>query len=145
MSIHLSWSSEVLTDFSDNQHPLAGRIQQYVERMMRSKSDIFDESSRKRGPPEPTDGLDASKRQKLNAQVINAAPKLDVPPLAPGPHSVAELFTITPDPGIKTFDVAQLPEDMVVRIGITILQRLDSDRLNQAIEVSFSCELDYRI
>ncbi|KUJ11120.1 uncharacterized protein LY89DRAFT_654818 [Mollisia scopiformis] len=118
----------------DNQHPLAGKIQQYVERMMRSKSDIFDEVSRKRGPPEPTDGLDAAKRQKLAAQVTSAPPKFHVPPLDPGPHSVAELFTVTTDDALKAFDVAQLSEDMVVKIGITILQRIDVDMLNQAVE-----------
>ncbi|KAE8442674.1 hypothetical protein EG329_002972 [Mollisiaceae sp. DMI_Dod_QoI] len=118
----------------DNQHPLAGRIQQYVERMMRSRSDIFDEPSRKRGPPEPTDGLDSAKRQKLGAQVTNAAPKLHVPPLAPGSHSVAELFTVTTDDALKAFDVAQLSEDLVVKIGITILQRIDADTLNQAVD-----------
>lgn len=118
----------------DPQHPLAGKIQQYVERMMRSKADIFDEQTRKRGPPEPTDGLDASKRQKLNAQVKPSAPKFHVPPLAPGSHSVAELFTVTNDEGLKGFDVAQLAEHLVVKIGITILQRLDADTLNQAVE-----------
>ncbi|CZR54124.1 related to pre-tRNA processing protein / PF I subunit [Phialocephala subalpina] len=118
----------------DNQHPLAGKIQQYVERMMRSKSDIFDEQTRKRGPPEPTDGLDAAKRQKLSAQVKPAAPKFHVPPLAPGSHSVAELFTVTTEEGLKGFDVAQLAEHLVVQIGITILQRLDADTLNQAVE-----------
>lgn len=122
--------------FSDHQNPLAPRISQYVERMVRSKSDIFDEASRKRGPPEPTDGLDHAKRQKLGAQVANAAPKFHVPPLTPGPHTVGELFTVTTDEALKAFDVAMLSEDMVVKIGITILQRIDADTLNQAIEVS---------
>lgn len=131
---------EVLTKFSDPQHPSAGKIQQYVERMMRSRSDIFDEQTRKRGPPEPTDGLDVAKRQKLNAQIKPAAPKFHVPPLAPGPHSVAELFTVTNDDGLKGFDVAQLAEHLVVKIGITILQRLDADTLNQAVEVNPSKE-----
>lgn len=103
---------------------------------MRSKSDIFDEISRKRGPPEPIDGLDASKRQKLRAQITNTPPKFQVPPLAPGPHSVAELFTVTTDDALKAFDVAQIPEDLVVKIVITILQRIDSNTLNQAVEVS---------
>lgn len=129
-------ASDVLTKLSDNQHPLAGKIQQYVERMMRSKSDIFDEVSRKRGPPEPSASLDAAKRQKLVAQVTSAPPKFLVPPLAPGPHSVAELFTVTNDDALKAFDVAQLSEDLVVKIGITILQRIDADTLNQAVEVS---------
>ena len=120
---------------SDPQNPLAGRIQQYVERMMRSRNEIFDEASRKRGPPEPTDGLDAAKRQKLGAQVPNAVPKFHVPPLKPGQHTVAELFTVTADEGLKSFDVAQLSPDLVVKIGITILQKLDGDTLDQAVEV----------
>ena len=120
---------------SDPQNPLAGRIQQYVERMMRSRNEIFDEASRKRGPPEPTDGLDAAKRQKLGAQVPSATPKFHVPPLKPGPHTVAELFTVTTDEGLKAFDVAQLTEYLVVKIGITILQKLDADTLNQAVKV----------
>jgi symplekin len=121
---------------SDPQNPLAPKIQQYVERMMRSRSDIFDEASRKRGPPEPTDGLDAAKRQKLGAQM--SAPRFHVPPLTPGSHTMAELYTVTTDDALKAFDVSQLSEDLVVKIGITILQRIDADTLNQAIEVSTS-------
>ena len=128
---------EVLTGSSDPQNPLAGRIHQYIERMMRSKTDIFDESSRKRGPPEPTDGLDPAKRQKLGAQIISPPQnRLYVPPLTPGSHTIAELFTITADEALKAFDVAMLSEDLVVKIGITILQRINADTLNQAVEVS---------
>lgn len=101
---------------------------------MRSRNDIFDEASRKRGAPDPTDGLDPAKRQKLGAPVANAAPKFLVPPLTPGPHTIAELFTVTGDEALKAFDVAQLSEDLVVKIGITILQRIDADTLNQAVE-----------
>lgn len=106
---------------------------------MRSKTEIFDESSRKRGPPEPTDGLDAAKRQKLAAQVTQVpppVPKFYVPPLAPGLHTTAELFTVTTDEQLKAFDVSMLSEELVVKIGITILQRLDAETLNQAIVVS---------
>ncbi|PQE07055.1 hypothetical protein CJF30_00009474 [Rutstroemia sp. NJR-2017a BBW] len=118
----------------DPQNPLAGRIQQYVERMMRSKTEIFDEATRKRGPPEPTDGLDLAKRQKLGAQVIPPAPtRLHVPPLAPGSHTIADLFTVTTDEALKGFDVALLSEDLVVKIVITILQRLNPDTIEQAV------------
>ncbi len=103
--------------------------------MMRSKIDIFEEATRKRGPQEPIDGLDAAKRQKLGAQILPIAPKFHVPPLKPGLHTIAELFTVTNDEALKTFDVAMLSEDLVVKIVITILQRIDTDTLNQAIEV----------
>lgn len=103
--------------------------------MMRSRSEIFDESTRKRGPPEPTDGLDMAKRQKLGAQIEPSVPKFHVPPLGVGTHTIADLFTVTTDDALKAFDVAQLPEDLVLKIGVTILQRLDVNTLNQAIEV----------
>ncbi|THV53677.1 hypothetical protein BGAL_0044g00020 [Botrytis galanthina] len=115
----------------DPHNPLNGRIQQYVERMMRSKTEIFDEGNRKRGPPEPVDALDPAKRQKLGAQV--KAAQLHIPPLTPGNHTIAELFTITTDEALKGFDVALLSEDLVVKIGITILQRIDTDTIEQAI------------
>lgn len=135
--------------YREPQNPLAGKIHQYIERMVRSKTEIFDELSRKRGPPEPTDGLDAAKRQKLaqaQAQSTHtppSVPKLHVPPLVPGPHTTAELFTITTDELLKAFDVAMLSEDLVVKIGITILQRLDADTLNQAIAVCHSVHSSY--
>ena len=123
--------------YRDPQNPLSGRIQQYVERMMRSRTEIFDETNKKRGHPEYIDGMDLAKRQKLSGRGINAAAnRLHVPPLTPGPHTIGELFTITTDDALKTFDVAQLSQDLVVKIGVTILQRLDSDVLNQAIAVS---------
>lgn len=104
--------------------------------------EIFDETSRKRGLPEPTDGLDLAKRQKLGAQVNSAAPyRFHVPPLRPGSHTIAELFTVTTDEALRAFDVAQLSADLVVKIGITILQRIDADTLNQAIEVSLPLQL----
>ncbi|KAL2070687.1 hypothetical protein VTL71DRAFT_13713 [Oculimacula yallundae] len=118
----------------DQQHPLAGKMHQYIERMMRSRTDIFDESTRKRGPPEPTDGLDAAKRQKLAAPVPKIAPRFQVPPLTPGPHTIAELFTVTTDEALRSFDVSQLSEELVLKIGITIMQKIDADTLNQAVE-----------
>jgi symplekin len=123
---------------SDPQNPLAGRIQQYVERMMRSKTEIFDEASRKRGPPESVE--DPAKRQKLGAEAKAALPavRLEVPPLTPGPHTIADLFTISTDEALKGFDVALLPEDLVVKIGVTILQRIDAATIEQAINVSRS-------
>lgn len=98
--------------------------------------EIFDEGSRKRGPPEQIDGLDPAKRQKLGAQINTPQQnRLHVPPLTPGSHTIAELFTITTDEALKAFDVAQLSEDLVLKIVITILQRLNTDTLSQAVEV----------
>lgn len=119
---------------SDPHGPLALRIQQYVERLIRSRTEIFNEAHRKRGPPEPLDVLEAAKRQKLGAAV--AAPvNLVIPPLSPGPHTLAELFTITQDKGL-VFDVSQIPEDLVASIGVALISQLDEGLLKQAITVS---------
>ncbi|KAI9702060.1 MAG: hypothetical protein M1836_001404 [Candelina mexicana] len=115
--------------------PLAGRIQQYIERLLQSRTDIFDEGSRKRAAPsEPTDGLDNAKRARLGADV-STTPQFNpsMPPLPPGPTSVAQLYTLTSDQGLATFDVQQLPIDLVARITIPILHRVDQGSLDQAI------------
>ena len=115
---------------------MALRIHQQVERLMRSRTEIFEEATRKRGPPEPVDGMDSAKRQRLDAEV-NSTPssRLYIPPLTPGPHTVGELFTLSTDEGLKKFDVASLDEDLVIRIAATILSTVDTNTLNQAINV----------
>jgi symplekin len=102
---------------------------------MRSRTEIFDDVNRKRGLAEPIDGLDLAKRQRLGADVSTPLNQLHIPPLAPGPHTVAELFTLNVDESVKGFDVSQMPEDLVVKIGISILLKVDAGTFNQAINV----------
>lgn len=114
---------------------MALRIHQHVERLMRSRTEIFEEATRKRGPPEPVDGMDSAKRQRLGAETSTTSSRLFIPPLTPGPHTVGELFTLSTDEGLKKFDVASLDEDLVIRIAATILSTVDANTLNQAINV----------
>lgn len=103
---------------------------------MQSRLDIVDEeASRKRGlPAEPTDGLDNAKRARLDAET---PPLMKIPPLPPGRLSYAQLYTLTEDAGLSSFDVKQLPPDLVVKIAIPILARIDQSSLNQAIDVGY--------
>ncbi|KAL5347246.1 hypothetical protein ACLOAV_007555 [Pseudogymnoascus australis] len=117
----------------DPQGPMALRIQQYVERLIRSRTEIFDEAHRKRGPAELVDGPDSAKRQKVGAAVAAPITNLVIPPFSPGPHTIAELFTITQDKGL-IFDVAQIPEELVASIGVALMSQLDEGLLNQAIK-----------
>lgn len=114
---------------------MALRIQQYIERLIRSRTEIFDEAHRKRGPPELVGGNDSAKRQKVGASVAAPITNLVIPPLTPGPHTIAELFTITQDKGL-IFDVSQIPEDLVASIGVALMSQLDEGLLKQAIKVS---------
>lgn len=121
--------------FRNPNNPLGGRIQQYIDRMAQSRNDIFQEGPRKRGPPtEPTDASDNAKRMRVGAET---PPQLKIPPLPPGPNSVDQLFTLTEDAGLTSFDVKQLPLDLVVKITVPVLARVDQSSLDQAVAVCY--------
>ncbi|KAJ5817925.1 hypothetical protein N7447_007933 [Penicillium robsamsonii] len=113
-------------------HPLTGRMQMYIERLMQSRLEVTDDASRKRGlPNEPTDGLDNAKRARLNAL---PPPMLKIPPMAPGPASFDRLFTLTEDTGLSSFDVKQLPIDLVLKIVVPLLSQVHDSTLAQAVD-----------
>ena len=107
------------------------RIKAYIDRLARIRLDVFDEGSRKRGPPnEPTDGLDNNKRRRLGAEL----PERPEPePLPPGPVSLGQLFTLTKDPALANFDVTSLTLDIMVKIIPPVLVRIDQQALDQAL------------
>ncbi len=117
---------------------LAPRIQQYVDRLNQSRLEVFDDNSRKRGAPsEPTDGLDQTKRARLGAQVMEQpVRRLEVHPLPPGPVSAAQLFTITTDSALTSFDVRQFPVELVLQLLKAVSYKLDQRLVDQAVEVS---------
>ena len=133
-SWHLPLSRTPRVDEGKNRNPagfMAPRIHQYLERLTMSRVDGVDEVPRKRAAPtEPTDGLDQSKRAKLKAN-----PSLEIPPLPQGPISLAQLFTLTSDEGIASFDVQQLPAEVIVRLISPVLSAVNEGLLDQAVEV----------
>ncbi|KAB8230194.1 RNA-processing protein PTA1 [Aspergillus alliaceus] len=113
-------------------HPLASKMQQHIERLMQSRLEAVDDSSKKRGlPAEPTDGLDNMKRAKLD---VESPPLIKVPPLPPGPISYSQLYTLTEDTGLSSFDVKQLPVDLLVKIVVPVLARVDQSAMHQALD-----------
>ncbi|KAI8159026.1 mRNA cleavage and polyadenylation specificity factor complex subunit pta1 [Colletotrichum sp. SAR 10_65] len=117
----------------DPHNPMAPRIQQHVERMMRMRNEIFDEAGRKRAyEAQHHDGMDP-KRQRLVPQV-STTPQIQITPLPPGPHSLGDVFTLTGSEGLKAFDVATLPPAMAAKISITTLIRTDQHLLMKALE-----------
>ncbi|KAJ5577841.1 uncharacterized protein N7459_006805, partial [Penicillium hispanicum] len=113
-------------------HPMVGKMQVHIERLMQSRLEVVDDSSRKRGfPSEPTDGLDTTKRARLDALT---PPLLKIPPLPPGPTTYDQLFTLTEDVGLSSFDVKQLPPDLVVKIAVPLLAHVNQSMLTQAVD-----------
>lgn len=118
-------------------------MQQHIDRLMQSRLEMTDDASRKRGlPAEPTDGLDNAKRARLDAQM---PPLLKVPPLPPGPTSYQKLFSITEDAGLSNFDVKQLPVDLLVKILVPVLNRVDQSVMTQAVDVCYLRTLRHHI
>lgn len=114
-------------------HPYVGKMQMYIERLMQSRLEAADDASRKRGfPAEPTDGLDTAKRARLDAMT---PPLHKIPPLPPGPTSYAQLFTLTQDVGLSSFDVKQLPPDLLVKITVPLLSQVNPSMLTWAVDV----------
>ncbi|RAK74131.1 RNA-processing protein PTA1 [Aspergillus fijiensis CBS 313.89] len=113
-------------------HPFFRKMEQHVDRLKNSRLETVDDATRKRGPPaEPTDGLDKTKRTKLDAET---PPLVKIPPLPPGPTSYSQLFTLTEDAEASRFDVKQLPPDLLVNIVVPILARVDQSALTQSID-----------
>ncbi|KAL8791036.1 MAG: hypothetical protein Q9213_000243 [Squamulea squamosa] len=111
--------------------PFAGRIRQYIDRLAQTRFEMFEEGSKKRGLPiEPTDGLDNAKRMRLGAELPD---RPGPPPLPSGPVSHAQLFTLTRDKGLTSFDVTQLPIDLIVRITVPVLHRIEQPAVDAAV------------
>ncbi|KAM0287785.1 hypothetical protein ACHAQH_000317 [Verticillium albo-atrum] len=114
----------------DPHNPIVPRIQQHVEGMMRMRSEILDESNRKRGLEVMPDGVDP-KRQRMLAP---APQQLEVTPLAPGQHTLADVYTLTGSEGLKAFDISTVPAELVAKINVSTLSRLDPQLLSKAVE-----------
>lgn len=124
--------------YRDPQNPLAPRIQQYVERMMRSRAEIFDDASRKR-PLVDQHGVayGDAKRQRLGAEA-SAAERAQIPPLGPGPHTLAEVFSLTSNVLLQGFDATLVSAPLATKISVATLSRVDPAALDRAIEVGRS-------
>ncbi|KAL2758824.1 hypothetical protein ACRALDRAFT_1080491 [Sodiomyces alcalophilus JCM 7366] len=116
----------------DPHSPLAQRIQHHVEGMLRMRSEILDEAGRKRAPEAQPAATDA-KRQRTQAPPVNPE-QLQVDPLPPGRHSLADVFTLSGGEGLKTFDVSTVPAPMVAKINVSTLARLNPQLLSKAVE-----------
>lgn len=112
----------------DPHNPMVPRIQQHVDRMMRTLADVFDDSGRKRPlDAQHHDGYDAKRQRVAGAQV-------QIPPLGPGPHSLADVFTLIGNDGLKSFDISQVPAGLVAQIAVNTLSRTDPHLLTRAID-----------
>ncbi|KAI1170262.1 mRNA cleavage and polyadenylation specificity factor complex subunit [Nemania sp. FL0916] len=115
----------------DPHNPLAGRMQQYVERLVRSRAEIFDDNGRKRAMVEQAAAVEA-KRQRI--ATVSSQPQIEITPLKPGANTLAEVFTFTNNDGLKKFNVSDtIPAPLAARISVRTIVQLDTDILQRAI------------
>ncbi|XXG98211.1 Transcriptional regulatory protein [Hypoxylon texense] len=114
------------------QNPLTGRISQHIEHLLRMRAEIFDEGSRKRALVEQSNGQDM-KRQRTGAAL--AHPQVEITPLSPGPHTLADIFTFTSNEGLKNFNAGDnIPAPLAAKISVTTIARIDAQLLERAIQ-----------
>lgn len=102
---------------------------------MRSRAEIFDDASRKR-PLSDQHGIayGDAKRQRLGAEG-SAAEQAQIPPLGPGPHSLATVFSLTSNFLLQGFDATLVPAPLATKISVATLSRVDPAVFSRAIEV----------
>jgi hypothetical protein len=104
---------------------------------MRSRAEIFDEANRKRPYVEqPAVSYSDAKRPRLEEAGV---PQPQVQPLAPGPQSLAAVFTLTNNLDLQGFDATQVPAALAAKISVKTLATIDPQILDQALFVSLTC------
>ncbi|RPB02356.1 hypothetical protein L873DRAFT_1826757 [Choiromyces venosus 120613-1] len=122
------------------QGPFTGKVSQHLTRLSRMKADLLEELSRKRAAPTPDN--DAVKRLKTDQQQQQhaAVTPTPTPPLVPpqqqiinGPMSYAQLYSLSTDDGMNSFDGQQLPLDLILEIINRSMYNVQQHNLDAAI------------
>ena len=128
--------------FSANpQGPFTGKVSQHLTRLTRMKADLLEELSRKRAAPTPDN--DAVKRLKTDQQPQHAVvtPTPTPPPAPPqqqiinGPMSYAQLYSLSTDVAMTSFDGQQLPLELILEIINRSMYNVQQHNLDAAISV----------
>ncbi|KAK0389538.1 hypothetical protein NLU13_3113 [Sarocladium strictum] len=111
----------------DPHNPMVPRIQQHVERMMRTMAEVLDGGRKRALEGHQAEALDAKRQRTIGLQQ-------PIPPLGPGPHSLADVFTLIVNNDLKNFDISQIPSNMVAKIAVNTLVRTDTQLLAKAVD-----------
>ncbi|KAL7270748.1 hypothetical protein RUND412_006537 [Rhizina undulata] len=124
--------------------PFTGRISQHLARISQMKMELQEEASRKRAAP--SSEVDATKRLKVTdaipqntATPASTPTPTPVPPTRPvqqvitGPMTYAQLYTLSNDVAMTSFDGQQLPLDLVLQIVIGSIYSMSQHNLDTAI------------
>lgn len=111
----------------DPHNPMVPRIQQHAERMMRTMAEVLDGGNKRPLDTQQAEAMDAKRQRMMGLQQ-------PIPPLGPGPHSLADVFTLIANDGLKNFDISQVPANLVAKIAVNTLARTDAQLLAKAVD-----------
>ncbi|KKA30570.1 hypothetical protein TD95_001084 [Thielaviopsis punctulata] len=126
----------------DPQNPFAQRIHQRIEWLMvRGPNGLPDDNGRKRPfEAQQQNHMDPKRQRMAHTAQIQPPQHEEVnyqtPPLGPGPHTLADLFTLSSSANdtVKGFDVHTLPPPLVSRIIISTLASIKPHVLERKIQ-----------
>ena len=105
---------------------------------MRMKTEIFDETARKRALDlQQKEMSDAKRLRTLPAGASVSPPEQEIPRLGPPPHTLGAIFTLTSSVPLASFDVGSVPLPLVARLNVSTLVNVDRHALDRAIQVRF--------
>lgn len=121
--------------------PYTAKISQHITRLSQAKAEVLEELSRKRPAPTQTQPeAEAIKRMKVeNAQAQAVITPTATPPPPPpvavitGPMTYGQLYTLSTDVAMTSFDGQQLPIDLVLQIIVGSINSLSQQTLQAAI------------
>lgn len=110
------------------------RIQQYVERLMRSRAELIDDAGRKRAlADQQAVASGDAKRQRVASGAAAPPPPQEIPALGHGPKSLADIFALTSNPQLRAFNASNVPLELAAKISVSTLARVDTQLLSRAI------------
>lgn len=94
---------------------------------MKAVAEALSDTKKRALEAQQHDGYDA-KRQRTDVSQVQ------IPPLGPGPHTLADIFSLTTAAGLKTFDLSQLPTPLIAKMAVTTLARTDPQLLTKSVD-----------
>ncbi len=102
---------------------------------MRSRAELFDDAGRKRAlADQQAAAYGDAKRQRIANGAGVASQQREIPPLGPGPNSLADVFALTSNAQLRSFNASNVPLELVAKISVSTLARVDQQLLDRAIQ-----------
>lgn len=95
-----------------------------------------EDENKKRQAADSLDPTSKRLRMSMDGDGTPTPSVMSVPPLPEGPVPLSTIFNLANDNALSTFDIQQLPHDLVNRIVLASLIAVQSEKMSSSIAVS---------